>query len=370
MIVEERKEYLVQATVIEARHLTGKNSSGLSSPFVKIQASNLPVQATDTVEDNLSPSWNQSFTFTGLNLTNQELQSSELTFEVFNRNSFFTNDLIGRYSINLSTLYSNANHEYFNVWLTLSSPEDSDDSQGYLLVDCFIISSLDKPPAHSLNDKANQDLMDEDEELNIDSMKYDELKEYQEKKQGIIILGKPSVARKSFQLSVYIFKAENLVDFDSLIGKGKCNAFVSARAVGLVQRTKIVGNNSSPVYNQKIMFPAYFPFLNDKILMRIWHHQESSSDQFIANIPEFSVPNDFFNISKLISIGGKMAARWINLYSIPPFERNNGFINNFVKRKHPKEGTYFMGRILLSFSLLANEAPIFSVTSCNPFYVN
>jgi hypothetical protein len=370
MIIDEKKEYLVQATVIEARHLTGKDSSGMSNPFVKIKCADLAVQTTEVLHETLTPVWNQSFTFSGLRLMEQEFQTAELSFEVYSKNRFLGNELIGKYSIGLSTLYKDANHEYFNVWLTLASPDDPDESQGYLLVDCFVIGSGDKPPVHSLNDKTNQDVADEDEDVNIDTMKFDELKAYQDKKQGIIILGKPSVARKSFQLSVYVFKAENLVDFGSMVGSGKCNAFISARAVGLVQRTKIVGNNSNPGYNQKMLFPCYFPFLNDKILLRIWNHQPRSADEFIANIPEFSVPNDYFNISKLISMGGRMPAKWINLYSIPPWERNNGFMNNFVKIRHPKEGTFFMGRVLLSFSLLPNEKPAFCVMPCNPFYVN
>lgn len=365
MIIDEQKEYLVQVTIIEARHLAGKNDSGMSNPFVKIKCSSLPVQTSEVIQDTLSPSWNQSFTFQGLKLYKQELETTELSFEVFSKNSFFGNSLIGRYAINLSTLYKNANHEFFNSWLTLSNPDDPDEAQGYLLVDCFVIGAGDKPPVHSANDKVNQDVADEDEELNIDSMSPDQLREYQEKKKGIIILGKPSIARKSFQLSVYLFKCESLVDFEG----SKCNAFISARASGLVQRTKVVPNNSAPMFNQKIMFPCYFPILNDKILLRLWNHESRSSDEFIANIPEFSLNNDFFNISKLISMGGRMAAKWVNLYGIPPWERNSGFINTFVKKRHPQEGTYFMGRILLSFSLLANEKPSYCVAPCNAFYV-
>lgn len=45
----------------------------------------------------------------------------------------------------------------------------------------------------------------------------------------------------------------------------------------------------------------------------MWHQMSRSSDQFMADIPEFPGPNDFFNITKLISIGGRMAAKWVNL---------------------------------------------------------
>jgi hypothetical protein len=366
---EDIKEYLVQCNVIEARHLAGKNDNGMSNPFVKIQCAHLPIQGTEVTYDCLTPVWNQSFSFIGLKLNSQEFQTAELSFNVYSKNNFFGNDLIGKYAIGLSTLYKNANHEFFNVWLTLSNPEDPDAAQGYLLVDCFIIAAGDRPPVHSINDKVNQDVADEDDEINLDNMNIDELKAYQEKKQGIIILGKPSVVRKSFQLSIYVFKAESLINFPGVFGPVKPNTFISARCMGLVQKTVNIKNNSTPIYNQKLQFPCYYPILNDKILLRMWNYSTGSSDEFIANIPEFSVSNDFFNLSKLISIGGRMPAKWINLYGIPPNERNTGFIANFVKKRHPFEGTWFMGRILISFSLLPNEKPSYSVAPCNPFYV-
>jgi hypothetical protein len=368
MIIDDKKEYLLQATIIEARHLKGKDSSGMSNPFVKLVCGDLPAQATEVVYESLTPTWNQTFTFQGMMMNNTDLQTSELTFEVHSRNNFFSNDLIGSFSVNLSTLYKNANHEYFNVWLVLSNPnEDPDESQGYLLVSCFIIGPGDRPPVHDANEKVNQDTADDDEDVDIDQMTFEQLRAYQEKKQGIVVLGKPMVARKSFQLSVYVFKAEHLVNFGSVLGPRKPTAFISARAVGLVQKTRKVKDNSSPTYNQKMLFPCYFPFLNDKILMRIWNENQGAADEFISNIPEFPLTNDFFNISKLIAIGGRMPAKWINLYGIPPNERNTG-MNLGGKRKHPREGTYFMGRVLISFSLLANEKPGCATVPCNPFY--
>lgn len=129
-----------------------------------------------------------------------------------------------------------------------------------------------------------------------------------------------------------------------------------------------MGKNISPIFLQKMMFPVYYPVLNDKIVLRMWHSEERSSDQFIGNIPEVPKHNDFFNITKLISMGGRMAAKWINIYCIPPPERNKGL--QIDKILHPKEGTAFVGRVLLSFSCIPNESPSFCVSPCNSFYVN
>ena len=364
---EEKREYLLQITIVEARHLKGKSEEGLSNPFVKIRCVDLSPQATNILYGTLTPIWNQSFTFSNINLSKTDIQRSELNIEVWSKNNFFGNSLIGTYAIGLFTLYRNSNHEFYNSWLTLTNPDFENEAQGYLLVHCFIIGSGDKPPIHSLNDLVNNDEEEEDNELNLDNMTIEALKAYQEKKQGITILGKPNVIRKSFQLSIYIFKAENLLNMENLMfGGEKTDPFISCRAVGLVHKTKTVTNNSNPIYNQKLMFPCYFPVLNEKIILRIWH--SSTQDVFIADIPEKPEPTDFFNINKLLVIGGRMPAKWINLYSIPPHERNVGLIN-IKRKKHPKEGTSYMGRILLSLSLIPKEKPLFSITSCNPFYV-
>jgi Ca2+-dependent lipid-binding protein len=222
-----QKEYLVQVTIIEARNLVGKSDDGLSNPFIKIKCGYLDPQATEIVYGTLTPVWNQAFSFTGLLLNKVELQKAELSFEVWSKNNFLGNSLIGTYAVGLFTLYRNANHEFYNVWLTLTCPEFPNDAQGYLLVNCFIIGPNDKPPVHSLNDKVNQDVGEEDEELNLDNMNIDQLKEYQEKKQGIIILGKPSIARKTFQLSVYVFKAEHLIEMEKAIfGAGRTDRYL------------------------------------------------------------------------------------------------------------------------------------------------
>ena len=38
-------------------------------------------------------------------------------------NEFLPNELIGMYSIGLSTLYRNSNHEYYRNWISLIHPD-------------------------------------------------------------------------------------------------------------------------------------------------------------------------------------------------------------------------------------------------------
>jgi len=47
----------------------------------------------------------------------------EILFEVLDYNEVFTNALIGKCSIGLSTLYRKPHHEEYKVWLALTNPD-------------------------------------------------------------------------------------------------------------------------------------------------------------------------------------------------------------------------------------------------------
>lgn len=152
----EKKEYLVGVTVIEARKLRAKDqSTATSDPFVKITCGNSPPQVTQKRFSTNAVVWNQSFTFPGLMMNQYELETFELIFEVFDYNAMLKNDLIGQFSVGLSTMYKSLNHEFYRQWLTLNNPDlpNNSDIQGYLQVSCFIVGPNDRPPGHSNDDK-------------------------------------------------------------------------------------------------------------------------------------------------------------------------------------------------------------------------
>ncbi len=60
------------------------------------------------------------------------------------------------YSIGLSTLFRNPQHEVFNTWLPITHPNEGLEPQGFLLISAYIISPEDRPPVHDINE-ANVD---------------------------------------------------------------------------------------------------------------------------------------------------------------------------------------------------------------------
>lgn len=54
----EKKEYLVGVTIIEGRNIKGKDSSGTSDLYVKLNCANLPPQVTKKKFEANAAVWN------------------------------------------------------------------------------------------------------------------------------------------------------------------------------------------------------------------------------------------------------------------------------------------------------------------------
>ena len=273
--------------------------------------------------------------------------------ELYDHNPIRTNELIGQYSIGLSTLYRALNHEFFKMWVGLFHPDDHNKFVGYLQISCFIVGPNERPPVHA----------SEDEVPDVDAMDYEEEDEEEiakriesiKRAQGVVLVNTANIINKTYQLSAVIMKAEGLPNFN-----GEVNPFISMRVNGCVLTTKTQTKNANPQFYNRLQFPITYPILNDKITSRIWSKTDGLSPNiFIANIPEHPQEGDFFNLSKLQSSDGRMPARWINLYGVPPKERS-------AKTKSLREGTAFLGRILLAMNLSSNDYPARATTSSGP----
>ena len=93
-----------------------------------------------------------------------ELESFELNFHLYDHNNILANELIGSYSVGLSTVYRHANHEFYKVWLRLVDPSKSNPTSctGYLRVSCFIVGPDARPPIHGGMDESDDDQDDKE----------------------------------------------------------------------------------------------------------------------------------------------------------------------------------------------------------------
>jgi hypothetical protein len=350
--MSKKKEYLVQVTIIEGRNMRVKESN--VDPFVKISVANQNPQVTTVANGAAQATWNQSFTFKNLELSDVDLENFEILIEVLDFNQFSSNKMIGAYSIGLGTLYRSMNHEICAKWLTLSNPALGKEPTGYLLISCYIIAPGDAPPIHGINDMQNlEDEGDEFEGLADDDLTPEQRKARNDKRKNLEVLSKPEVMARGYQLQINVAKAEGLPK----LSVGAVDTFVSVRSVGSVQTTSVVRNTQTPTYNCRFMFPVFMPVFNDKIILRIWDKSSVGADLFLANVPEVPGESDFFNINSLQAKGSFMPYRWINLYGIAPEERGNELVKFFFGKNKTMEGTQWFGRLLVGMNLSQNEKP-------------
>lgn len=118
-----KKPYLVGITIIEGRNIFGKDSSGTSDPFVKVKVADQVQQSQKKYEQN-SATWNQSLTFSEVLMNEYELETFEMIIELYDHNPIMANELIGQYSIGLSSLHRSLNHEFYKVWVGVFHPDD------------------------------------------------------------------------------------------------------------------------------------------------------------------------------------------------------------------------------------------------------
>jgi hypothetical protein len=85
------------------------------------------------------------------------METFELIFEVFDHNPILPNELIGYYSIGLSTMHRNMNHEFYKKWVPLFTQETGVEPQGFLCVSAYIIGPGEKPPAHRKDEDFDMD---------------------------------------------------------------------------------------------------------------------------------------------------------------------------------------------------------------------
>lgn len=112
-----------------------------------------------------SATWNQSLTFKDIYMNKYELETFELNMELYDHNALLANEIIGQYSIGLSTLYRYLNHEFYRTWVGMFNPkEDPNNVQAYLLINCFIIGPGERPPVHSADEEVDDDVGDDSEE--------------------------------------------------------------------------------------------------------------------------------------------------------------------------------------------------------------
>ena len=327
LVLMKKGDYTVHILIEEVKSLIQLNENHLPYPIVKLTVFNQSKRTEKTKVPCDSYTYDEHFYFDKADLTVEQLDSSKIIIEVFDSsNSKKRKDYFGIYEFDLEYVYSMRNHSLNNHWLTLSNPESKDMTKirGYLKLSISV-------------------LHDNDPRV--------ELKSDPESTSCFV----PSQVKVEYeQLSIYLIRAEELPDRDSLVAKKKdrqCDPFIIFKYFGLNVESEVSKNiNDVAIWNQIINIPIQIPAVSQKIVMLVKDYDKVLSND---NIGSYEI-----SLNDVIGPENKYAEyRFIDIYGSSKNDKNK--INNLMN-ENAEIGSAWNGRILLRIEHKKTDTPIIS----------
>ena len=327
LVLMKKGDYSVHILIEEVKSLIQLSENHLPYPIIKLTVFNQSKRTEKTKMPCDSYTYDEHFYFDKADLTVEQLDSSKIVIEVYDSsNSKKRKDYYGIYEFDLEYIYSMRNHTLNNHWLALSNPESKDmtKTRGYLKLSISV-------------------LHDNDPRV--------ELKSNPESTSCFV----PSQIKVEYkQLSIYLIKAEELPDRDSLVAKKKnrkCDPFIEFKYFGLNVQSKVTKNtNDIAVWNQIINIPIQVPTVSQKIVLLIKDWDDLGSND---NIGSYEI-----NVNDIIGIENKYANyRYIDIYGSSKNKKDK--INNLMN-ENAEIGSAWNGRILLRIDYKTTDTPIVS----------
>eukprot|EP00753_Platysulcus_tardus_P013875 PLAT3886.1.p1 GENE.PLAT3886.1~~PLAT3886.1.p1 ORF type:complete len:1326 (-),score=569.73 PLAT3886.1:111-4088(-) len=311
-----KRAYTVSVHVIEARDLQGKDASGMSDPFCTVMVAGQR-QYTDVKRETLNCVWDQRFVFEGLQLSKEGFARENIHVLVYDANVVLDHELIGQFSFGMEKVWQQKEHphQYYRTWVVLSNPNNPEVEQGFLRLTVTVLGPDDAPPTHEGAEEKDSETTD--------------------------LLRPPSVKRRGYNLVAKLYKAQFLPSIDTW---GSCDAFLSLRFNGIVSRTSVVYDDTSPVWNEKLRLPVYTPCFSNNIDLELWNWNRAQPDQLLASTT--------VKFSDLLS--ETFGPVWVNLYGPDP---TRGMLSSLVG-DGDEEYTHFVGRVMVSMTTELADIPV------------
>ena len=242
----------------------------------------------------------------------------KITFRIQDSVFFgFSDNHLGGYEIDLTSVYFNKNHMYLKTWFTLFDFEEQiEGCIGYVKATIEVLGPDDKPTiTESITD-------DPSIEKTVISKKI--------RPRGHLIMAE-------------IYKAEFLSPIN--MTTRSVDPYVRIKYGGMQEETQKIKDNSNPEFNQIIFLPALLPNHSKDVFIELWHGA-FFADSLIGTA-KFS-----FNKFKDSNNSKPM---WINIYG-PPLTSHNKYSILMAKNGY-SIGSTFRGRILLRFSSRDENSP-------------
>ncbi|KAK3536663.1 hypothetical protein QTP86_015460, partial [Hemibagrus guttatus] len=330
------KSFQVNINVIEAQKLVGVNIN----PAVYVTVGD-EKKHTVTQKSTNCPFFNENFMFE-FQETQDVLFDKVIQISVFHKKILaFLMTHIGSFKIDLSTIYQQPDHRFYQKWAPLTDSKDTHSGiKGYVKCTLSVMMKGDPmgiaslPPASSQNDDIEKNLL---------------------------LPKRMPVERPWAKFLLRIYRAEDLPSmnagfmgsFSKMMGDKKVfiDPYVQITFAGQQGETSVASNTNSPVWNEQISFIEQFPPLARRIKVQILDD---------ANIVDVAVATYFLDLQQISNpnrngFNPTYGPSWINLYGSP----QNSTLRDIHRDLNEglSEGIFYRGRVLLSLTVEVYSSP-------------
>uniref|UniRef100_A0A6Q2Z6Y7 Otoferlin n=1 Tax=Esox lucius TaxID=8010 RepID=A0A6Q2Z6Y7_ESOLU len=286
----------VSVTVIEARQLVGLNMD----PVVCVEIGD-DKKYTQMKESTNCPYYNEYFVF-DFHVPPDVLFDKILKtlFTSLPKNLLRSGTLVGSFKLDVGTVYSQPEHQFFHKWALLSDPDDiTAGCKGYVKCDIAVVGKGDNIKTPHKSTETDED----DIEGNL-----------------LIPEGVPA-ERQWARYYVKVYKAEGLPKMNTsimanvkkaFIGENKdlVDPYVQVLFAGQKGKTSIQKSSYEPIWNEQIIFTEMFPPLCKRMKVQI-----RDSDK----VNDVALGTHFIDLRKIANDGDKgflptLGPAWVNMY--------------------------------------------------------
>uniref|UniRef100_A0A3Q3LN49 Otoferlin n=1 Tax=Mastacembelus armatus TaxID=205130 RepID=A0A3Q3LN49_9TELE len=288
-------DYQISITVIEARQLIGLNMD----PVVCVEIGD-DKKYTSMKESTNCPYYNEYFVF-DFHVPPDVMFDKIIKLSVIHsKNLLRSGTLVGTFKMDVGTVYSQPEHQFYHKWAILSDPDDiTAGCKGYVKCDIAVVGKGDniKTP-HKANETDEDDV------------------------EGNLLLPEGIPAERQWaRFYVKIYRAEGLPKMNTsimanvkkaFIGENRdlVDPYVQVHFAGQKGKTSVQKSSYEPIWNEQIVFTELFPPLCKRLKVQI-----RDSDK----VNDVAIGTHFIDLRKISNDGDKgflptLGPAWVNMY--------------------------------------------------------
>uniref|UniRef100_W5MHL5 Fer-1 like family member 4 n=1 Tax=Lepisosteus oculatus TaxID=7918 RepID=W5MHL5_LEPOC len=332
------QSFQVNVNVIEAQKLVGVNIN----PAVYVRVGE-EKKHTATQKSTNCPFYNENFMFE-FQETQEVLFDKVIEISVVHKKTLaFLMTRIGTFKIDISTVYNQPDHRFYQKWAPITDPKDTRTGiKGYVKCTISVVAKGDSMGIPSIPTAGSQN---EDIEKNL-------------------LLPKRMPAERPWaKFVVKVYKAEGLPSmnsgfmgsFSKMMGEKKVfiDPYVQVTFAGQQGETSVESDTNAPEWNEQISFIEQFPPLARRIKVQVLDD---------ANIGDVALATHFLDLHQIsdptrssLGFHPTFGPSWINLYGSP----QNSVLNDIHRELNEGlgQGIFYRGRILLSLAVEVYSSP-------------